>query len=126
MVSRRNRQAPIKLGAFTFTQLPRAQLALAEQGYSTRGDLLRAADRNPTELGPLEEELAHLVARHLDEAEWPLEILAAEALGHLGFYVAASDLHGIAARIAEQFSTMDIAELTGHPHIRTSRSPVST
>ena len=49
-------------------------------------------------------------------AEWPPEILAAEELGHLGFYVAASELQGTAARIAEEFSTIDVAELTGHPH----------
>jgi len=42
--------------------------------------------------------------------------LAEEELGHLGFYVAASDLQGTAARIAEEFSTIEIAELCGHPH----------
>jgi DNA polymerase-3 subunit alpha len=77
---------------------------------------LRAADRNPTALGPLEDELAQLVSRHLDVAEWPAEILAAEEQGHLGFYVASSDGQGNAARIAEEFSTIDIAELGGHPH----------
>ena len=76
LVSRRAVQALIKLGAFNFTGLARAQLALAEQVYSSTGDLLRAADRNPTGLGPLEEELAQLVSRHLDVAEWPPEILA--------------------------------------------------
>jgi DNA polymerase-3 subunit alpha len=116
LVDRRNLQALIKVGAFGFTGLPRAQLALAEQVYSGTGDLLRAADRNPTGLGPLEEDLAQLLGRHLDVAEWPPEILAAEDLGHLGFYVAASDLQGTAARIAEEFSTIDIAELSGHPH----------
>jgi hypothetical protein len=80
---------------------------MAEQVYSATGDLLRAADRNPTGPGPFEEELAQLVGRQLDMAEWPPEILAAEELGHLGFYVAASDLQGTAARIAE---------LSGHPH----------
>jgi DNA polymerase-3 subunit alpha len=64
----------------------------------------------------MEEELADMVGRHLDVAEWPPEILAAEELGHLGFYVAASDFQGASARIAEEFSTIDITELTGHPH----------
>jgi DNA polymerase III alpha subunit len=56
LVSRGNLQALIKVGAFSFTGLARAQLALAEQVYAATGDLLRAADRNPTGLGPLEEE----------------------------------------------------------------------
>ena len=61
LVDRRALQALIKVGAFGFTGLPRAQLAMAEQVYSATGDLLRAADRNPTGLGPFEEELAQLV-----------------------------------------------------------------
>jgi hypothetical protein len=76
LVDRRNLRALIKVGPFGFTALPRAQLALAEQVYSGTGDLLRAADRNPTGLGPLEEDLAQLLGRHLDVAEWPPEILA--------------------------------------------------
>jgi DNA polymerase-3 subunit alpha len=87
VIDRRKLQALIKVGAFGFSGLARAQLALAEQVYSALGDLLRAADRNPTGVGALEEELAQLVGRHLDVAdEWPPEILAAEELGHLGFY----------------------------------------
>src|ERR1051326_9189530 len=117
MIDRRKLQALIKVGAFGFSGLARAQLVLAEQVYSALGDLLRAADRNPTGVGALEEELAQLVSRHVDVAdEWPPEILAAEGLGHLGFYVAASNVQGAAARIAEEFSTIDIAELGGHPH----------
>jgi DNA polymerase-3 subunit alpha len=116
LVDRRDVQALIAVGAFGFTGLPRAQLALAEQVYSAAGDLLRAADRNPTGLGPFEDELAQLVGRQLDAAEWPPEILAAEELGHLGFYVATSDLQGTAARVAEEFSTADIVELIGLPH----------
>ena len=49
-------------------------------------------------------------------AEWPPEVLAAEELGYLGFYVAGSDVQRGAMRIAEEFSTIEIAELAGHPH----------
>jgi len=116
LVGRRSVQVLIKLGAFNFTGLARAQLALAEQVYTATGDLLRAADRNPTALAPLEEELAELVTRHLHVAEWPPEVLAADELGHLGFYIANSDVRRGAVRIAEEFSTIEIAELAGHPH----------
>jgi len=116
LVGRRSVQVLIKLGAFSFTGLARAQLALAEQVYTSTGDLLRAADRSPTALAPLEEELAELVTRHLHVAEWPPEVLAADELGHLGFYVANSEVRRGALRIAEEFSTIEIAELAGHPH----------
>jgi DNA polymerase-3 subunit alpha len=116
VVDRRRLLVLIKLGAFGFTGVPRAQLALAEQVYAAAADLLRAADRSPTALGPLEEELAQLVSRYLDVVEWPPEVLAADELAHLGFYLAGSDAHHRALRIAEEFSTLEIAALADHPH----------
>ena len=62
LVDRRSLLVLIKLGAFSFTGLPRAQLALAEQVYATTGELLRAADRRPTAIAPLEEDLQQLVS----------------------------------------------------------------
>jgi DNA polymerase III subunit alpha len=116
VVDRRSLLVLIKLGAFSFTGLPRAQLALAEQVYAAAADLLRASDRSPTVLAPLEEELARLVGRYLDVAEWPPEVIATDELAHLGFYVAGGEAHRSALRVAEEFSTIEIAELADHPH----------
>ena len=120
MLDRRGLLALIKLGAFDFTALPRAQLAMAEQVYSATADLLLASDRHPAAIAPLEEGLTELVVRAGGALEWPPEVLAADELAYLGFYVG-SDLHKHAMRIAEEFSTIDIAQLGGHPH----NAPVS-
>jgi DNA polymerase III subunit alpha len=120
MLDRRGLLALIKLGAFDFTALPRAQLAMAEQVYSATADLLLASDRHPAAIAPLEEGLTELVLRAAGVGEWPPEVLAADELAYLGFYVG-SDLHKHAMRIAEEFSTIDIAQLGGHPH----NAPVS-
>jgi hypothetical protein len=76
----------IKLGAFGFTGVPRAQLALAEQFYGSAAELLRAVDRDPGGQGltPVEGELPGAFA--LQTPEWPPEVLAAYELAHLGFY----------------------------------------
>jgi hypothetical protein len=108
------------LGAFDFTALPRAQLAMAEQVYSATADLLLASDRHPAAIAPLEEGLTEPVSCSAGALEWPPEVLAADELAHLGFYVG-SDLHKHAMRIAEEFSTIDIAQLGAHPH----NAPVS-
>ena len=121
VVDRRSLLVLIKLGAFAFTGLPRAQLAFAEQFYASAGELLRAADRNPLAVGPFEDELAQLVGRYVDVAEWPAEVLAADELAHLGFYLAEVDAHTSSLRVAEEFSTLAIAELVDHPH----HAPVS-
>jgi DNA polymerase III subunit alpha len=120
MLDRRGLLALIKLGAFDFTALPRAQLAMAEQVYSATADLLLASDRHPAAIAPLEEGLTDLVLQSAGVVEWPPEVLAADELAYLGFYVG-SDLHKHAMRIAEEFSTVDIAQLGGHPH----NAPVS-
>jgi hypothetical protein len=86
MLDRRGLLALIKLGAFDFTALPRAQLAMAEQVYSATADLLLASDRDPAAIAPLEEGLTELVGRAAGAIEWPPEVLAADELAYLGFY----------------------------------------
>jgi DNA polymerase-3 subunit alpha len=49
-------------------------------------------------------------------AEWPPEVIAADELACLGFYVVPRDVQQSASRIAEEFSTLDIVELGGQPH----------
>ena len=56
-ISRRELQVLIRLGAFSFTGRSRAQLALVEEIYASIGELLRATDRDPADVGPLEDEL---------------------------------------------------------------------
>ena len=77
----------IKLGAFGFTGVRRAQLALAEQFYGSAAGLLRGPDRDSGGHGltPIEGELPGAFA--LQTPEWPPEVLAAYELAHLGFYV---------------------------------------
>jgi len=86
VLDRRGLLALIKLGAFDFTALPRAQLAMAEQVYSATADLLLASDRHPAAIAPLEEGLTDLVSRAAGALEWPPEVLAADELAYLGFY----------------------------------------
>jgi DNA polymerase-3 subunit alpha len=64
----------------------------------------------------VEEELTELVGHRIGVIEWPPEVVAADELAHLGFYVVPRDVQQNALRIAEEFSTTDIAELSGHPH----------
>jgi len=64
LVSRHDVQLLIKLGAFGFTGLGRAQLAAAEQQYTSLADLLRSAEGDPADLGSLENDLASGAIRH--------------------------------------------------------------
>ena len=115
-ISRRELQVLIRLGAFSFTGRSRAQLALVEDIYASTGELLRATDRDPADVAPLEDELPDLLAAHTNVVEWPPERVAADELAHLGFYVVPRDVQQNALRIAEEFSTIDIAALAGQPH----------
>jgi len=112
----------IKLGAFGFTGVPRAQLALAEQFYGSAAELLRAADRDPGGQGltPVEGELPGAFA--LQTPEWPPEVLAAYELAHLGFYVSAPfEVQRHMHRLVEEFGVAPIAELVDLP----DRAPAS-
>ena len=57
-----------------------------------------------------------MLAAHTSVVEWPPERVAADELAHLGFYVVPRDVQQNALRIAEEFSTIDIAALAGQPH----------
>src|SRR5207237_4665631 len=99
----------IKLGAFGFTGVPRAQLALAEQFYGSAAELLRAADRDPGGQGltPVEGELPGAFA--LQTPEWPAEVLAAYELAHLGFYT----LGGLSTVIIRRVSSVNAMIVAG-------------
>jgi DNA polymerase-3 subunit alpha len=116
LVGRHDLLLLIKLGAFSFTGLSRAQLTLAERYYAGSADLLRAVDRDPSGLATVEEDLAQSAAKFLDVAEWPPEVLAAQELAHLGFYVQAPlEVQRHAQRLAEEFGVVSIAELGDYP-----------
>jgi DNA polymerase-3 subunit alpha len=115
-ISRRDVQVLIRLGAFSFTGRSRAQLALVEDIYASAGELLRATDRDPADLAHLEDELPEMLGGRTTAVEWPPERVAADELAHLGFYVVPNDVQQHALRIAEEFSTLDIATLAGHHH----------
>jgi len=115
-ISRRELQVLIRLGAFSFTGRSRAQLAIVEDIYASTGELLRSTDRDPADVGPLEDELPEFLRAHTNVVEWPPERVAADELAHLGFFVVPRDVQQNALRIAEEFSTMDIAALAGQPH----------
>jgi DNA polymerase-3 subunit alpha len=115
-VSRRELQVLIRLGAFSFTGRSRAQLALIEQIYASAGELLRSTDHDPADVGPLEDELPDLLGAHTTVVEWPPERVAADELAHLGYFVVPNDVQQNALRIAEEFSTLDIAALAGQQH----------
>jgi Helix-hairpin-helix motif len=59
-VSRHDLLLLIKLGAFGFTGLSRAQLVAAEQYYAAAADVLRFADGDPAGLATLENDLVRL------------------------------------------------------------------
>jgi len=109
-------QVLIRLGAFSFTRRSRAQLALVEHIYASAGELLRATDRDPADLAHLEDELPEMFGGLTTAVEWPAERVAADELAHLGFYVVPNDVQQHALRIAEEFSTLDIAVLAGVQH----------
>jgi hypothetical protein len=68
-VSRRELQALIRLGAFSFTGRSRAQLALVEDVYASTGELLLSTDRDPADVGPLDDECP--ICAHTNAVEWP-------------------------------------------------------
>jgi len=115
-INRRELQVVIRLGAFSFTGRSRAQLALVENIYASAGELLRATDRDPADLAHLEDDLPEMLGCHTTAVEWPPERVAADELAHLGFYVVPHDVQQHALRIAEEFSTLDIAALAGQQH----------
>jgi DNA polymerase III alpha subunit len=87
-VSRHDRILLIKLGAFDFTGLTRAQLSVAEQYYASAADLMRASDNDPAGTSPLEEDLASGAIKYVQAIEWQPDVIAAYELAHLGFYTA--------------------------------------
>jgi DNA polymerase III subunit alpha len=136
VVSRNDLVLLIKLGAFGFTGLSRAQLMAAEQYYSAVADIMRLGESDPAGLATLEDDLGSGAVRFVHAAEWSPEILAAYELAHLGFYTASPlEVERHAVRLAEEFSVTGIAELVDYPdkapasvgaivtnlHVRTTR-----
>jgi DNA polymerase-3 subunit alpha len=116
IISRHDLILLIKLGAFGFTGLSRAQLNAAEQYYSSVADVLRFGAPDPAGLDTIEEDLGAGAVRYIPAAEWSPEILAAYELAHLGFYTASPlELEKHAERLAEEFSVTSIAELVDYP-----------
>jgi DNA polymerase III alpha subunit len=85
-VSRHDRILLIKLGAFDFTGLTRAQLSVAEQYYASAADVMRSGDNDPAGTSPLEEDLASGAIKYVHATEWQPDVIAAYELAHLGFY----------------------------------------
>jgi DNA polymerase-3 subunit alpha len=122
LVSRQDLLVLIKLGAFGFTGLGRAQLLAAEQYYTAAADILRFGDRDPAGLDTLEDDLGAGAVRFVPVAEWSPETLAGYELAHLGFYTASPlEVQRHAGRLSEEFGVTAIAELVDHP----DRGPAS-
>jgi DNA polymerase-3 subunit alpha len=122
LVSRHDLILLIKLGAFGFTGLSRAQLAAAEQYYTSLADTVRYVEADPARLESLEEELGSGAMRFVPGAEWSPETIAAYELAHLGFYTASPlEVQQHANRLTEEFGVTSIAELVDYP----DRAPVS-
>jgi DNA polymerase III subunit alpha len=116
IVSRHDLILLIKLGAFGFTGLSRAQLVAAEQYYSSVADVMRFGEPDPAGLATLEDDLGSGLVKFVYAAEWSPEILAAYELAHLGFYSASPlEVEKHAERLAEEFSVTSIAELVDYP-----------
>jgi DNA polymerase-3 subunit alpha len=106
----------IKLGAFGFSGLSRAQLAAAEEYYASLAALARSSDGDPAGLGTLEDDLGSGAVRLAQAAEWSPEVLAAYELAHLGFYTASPlELQRHAQRLSTEFGVTSIAELIDYP-----------
>jgi DNA polymerase-3 subunit alpha len=122
LVSRHDIQLLIKLGAFSFTGLSRAQLSAAELQYTSLADLLRSAEGDPAGLDSLEGDLASGAIRLLPTAEWSPETIAAYERAHLGFLTASPfEVQNHNTRLVEEFGVTNIAELVDLPH----NAPVS-
>jgi DNA polymerase-3 subunit alpha len=116
IISRHDLILLIKLGAFGFSALGRAQLMAAEQYYSSVADVMRFGESDPAGLMSLEDDLGSGALRYIAAAEWSPEILAAYELAHLGFYTASPlEVEKQAERLAEEFSVTSIAELVDYP-----------
>jgi DNA polymerase-3 subunit alpha len=112
LVSRHDVLLLVKLGAFTFTGLSRAQLAAAELQYSALADAMRYADGDPAGLSSLEDELASGAIRLVPVVEWTPEAIAAYERAHLGFLTASPmEVQRHAKRLVEEFGVTSIAEL---------------
>jgi DNA polymerase-3 subunit alpha len=116
LVSRHDVLLLIKLGAFGFTGLNRAQLAAAEQYYTSLADMVRYGDGDPSALSTIEDELGSGAIKFVPIAEWSPESIGAYELAHLGFYTASPlEVQRHAKRLTEEFGVTSIAELVDHP-----------
>jgi DNA polymerase III subunit alpha len=116
LVSRHDLILLLKLGAFGFTGLNRAQLAVAEQYYAAAADVMRVGDHDPAGMSTGEEDLGSGAVKYVDVAEWSPEIIAAYELAHLGFYTASPlEVQNHAQRLNEEFGLVSIAELVDYP-----------
>src|SRR6266849_2783914 len=75
IVSRHDLILLIKLGAFGFTALSRAQLVSAEQYYSSLADVMRFGESDPAGLSTLEDDLGSGAVKYVQVAEWWPEIV---------------------------------------------------
>jgi DNA polymerase-3 subunit alpha len=117
LISRHDLVLLIKLGAFGFTALSRAQLMAAEQYYSSVADALRFGQSDPAGLMSLEDDLGAGAVKFALQAEWTPEVLAAYELAHLGFLTASPmEVEKHAQRLSEDFGVVNIAELVDYPH----------
>ncbi len=106
----------IKLGAFAFTGLSRAQLAAAEQQYTSLADTVRYGDGDPVGLASLEDDLASGVIKFLPTPEWSPETIGGYEQARLGFLTARPmELQRHAKRLTEEFGVTSIAELVDYP-----------
>jgi DNA polymerase-3 subunit alpha len=116
LVSRHDVLLLIKLGAFGFTGLNRAQLAAAEQYYTSLADTVRYGDGDPSAVSTIEDELGSGAIKFVPIAEWSPETIGAYELAHLGFYTASPlEVQRHAKRLTEEFGVTGIAELVDYP-----------
>jgi DNA polymerase-3 subunit alpha len=116
IISRHDLILLIKLDAFGFSALSRAQLMAAEQYYSSVADALRFGEADPAGLMTLEDDIGSGAIKFAYQSEWTPEVLAAYELAHLGFYTASPmEVEKHAERLAEEFSVTNIAELVDYP-----------
>jgi DNA polymerase III alpha subunit len=116
IVSRHDLILLVKLGAFGFIALSRAQLIAAEQYYSSLADIMRFGESDPAGLATLEDDLGSVAVKYIHAAEWSPEIVAAYELAHLGFLTASPlEVRKHAKRLAEEFGVTNIAELVDYP-----------
>ena len=110
----------IKLGAFGFTGLSRAQLAAAEQYYTSLADTVRYGDGDPSALSTIEDELGSGAIKFVPIAEWSPETIGAYELAHLGFYTGSPlEVQRHAKRLTEEFGVTSIAEVVESKAIAT-------